>query len=321
MIIGCSSDGEDTGNNSDKDNTGDISEDNNDDDISKDNNSNNVENNDTDNTSNEGFDVRDEVKNVNEFYRNSYVPNTLKDEVLSDSMKVSLVDGEVIYEVSSNRLLKVQDDGDGMRTTVTSGIVGSDGEINDEEHFFRDGEEVADGAFEQNNILKWKKDDNYYALVGGRTVNSYSATEGSSEIRPEDDRLDGYQDLVKVEADLVQLLSFVEKAIIPEQLPEGYGAIQVGYSEDPMRGYDAFTTEMWIHYENQDEDKIYVKMYSGYDDMSDSEMRNENDTIEGVEVSTNSLETKFIVDDVYYEIEHKDLERDEREDFIDNLLK
>lgn len=317
IIVGCSSDDKDTDNNSNQDNASDASEDIN-------NNNNDVENNDnveSNNTANRDLDVLEEIKNVNDFYRNSYVPNTLKDEVLSDTMKVSLIEGEVIYEASSNRLLKVQDDGDGMRTNVMSKILSLDGEIRDEDYFFGNTEEVAEGAFADRSLLKWKKDDLYYSLAGGRTINSYSANEGSSEIKPEDDRLDGYKDLVKVENDLVKLLPLVDKALIPEKLPEGYGAVEIGYSEDPMRGYDAFSTELWIHYENEDNDKIYVKMYSGYDDISDSEMENDTETIEGVEVSIGSSETKFIVDDVYYEIEHKDLERDEREAFIENLLK
>src|SRR5690625_4246445 len=315
IVAGCNSDNEGNNNTPEKNNNDNISENN--------NNNNNNNNDNTENTDEDidGFSVLEENKNVNEFYRNSYVPNTLKDEVLSDSMKVSLVDGKVIYEVTSNRLLKVQDDGDGMRTNVQSEIISADGEIKDEEYFFGDGEEVAEGAFEGNNLLKWKKDGNYYSLARGRTVNSYSKDEGSTQIRPEDDRLEGYQDLVKVDSDFVNLLPFAEKAIIPEQLPEGYKAVQVGYSYIPMRGYDPYTTEMWIHYMNKDGDYIYINMYSGYDDMSESEMRNENATIEGVEVSTNSLETKFIVDDVYYEIQHKDLDRDERESFIENLLK
>src|SRR5690625_4634731 len=100
FIVGCSSEGENTDNSSNTNNAGDASEDS--------NNNDDVESNDvaeSNDANNEGFDVRDEIKNVNDFYSNSYVPNTLKDEVLSDSMKVSLVDGEVIYEVSSNRLL------------------------------------------------------------------------------------------------------------------------------------------------------------------------------------------------------------------------
>lgn len=312
IVAGCNSDNEGNNNTLEKNNNDNISK--------------NINNNNNDNTENtdediEGFTVLEEIKNVNEFYRNSYVPNTLKDEVLSDSMKISLVDGKVIYEVTSNRLLKVQDDGDGMRTNVQSEIIGVDGEIKDENYFFGDGEEVVEGAFEGNNLLKWKKEGNYYSLARGRTVNSYSKDEGSTQIRPEDDRLEGYQELVKVDSDFVNLFPFAEKAILPAQLPEGYKAVQVGYSYIPMRGYDPFTTEMWIHYMNKDGDYIYINMYSGYDDMSESEMRNENDTIEGVEVSTNSLETKFIVDDVYYEIQHKDLDKDERESFIENLLK
>src|SRR5690625_1648898 len=269
VIAGCNSDIE--GNNNDQNKN----------DITGNSNINDVENNDE---GIEGFDVLAEIKKVNEFYKNSYIPNTLKDEVLSDSMKVSYIDGVVIYEVSSNRLLKGEDDGDGMRTNVQSEIIGADGEIKDEDYFFMDGEEVAEGAFEVSNLLKWKKDEYYYSLAGGRTVNSYSKDEGSTQIRPEDDRLDAYKDLVKVESDLVNLLPTVGKVLIPEQLPEGFKAVQVGYSENPIRGYDPFTTEMWIHYENEDGDNIYIKMFSGYDNMSDSDMRNENDTINGVEV-------------------------------------
>lgn len=66
------------------------------------------------------------------------------------------IDGEVIYETSSNRLLKVQEDGDGMRTNAMSNIVSADDEIKDEDYFFQNGEEVADGAYEieSANLLK-----------------------------------------------------------------------------------------------------------------------------------------------------------------------
>src|SRR5690625_3354906 len=106
IVAGCNSDNEGNNNTPEKNNNDNISENN--------NNNNNNNNDNTENTDEDidGFSVLEEIKNVNEFYRNSYVPNTLKDEVLSDSMKVSLVDGKVIYEVTSNRLLKVQDDGD-----------------------------------------------------------------------------------------------------------------------------------------------------------------------------------------------------------------
>lgn len=233
------------------------------------------------------------------------------------------IDGEVIYETSSNRLLKVQEDGDGMRTNAMSNIVSADDEIKDEDYFFQNGEEVADGAYEieSANLLKWKKDDVYYALVGGRTKNSFSKEEGSSEIRPEDDRLEGYQDLVKVDNDLAELFSVADKVLMPEKLPEGYKVVEIGYSYDSMRGYESYETEFWMHFENEEGDKFNMYTFSGYDDMSKSEMRNENETIEGVEVNTRPLETKFIVDDVYYEIEHNDLERDEKANFIENLLK